>query len=503
MRLSRLLNDAGIIPEKYFLDGEITDIVTNSKEASLGCMFICLSGEKADGHRHIKEAMLRGAVAVVVQKGMPADLPKFYTYVSIIECASTRLAAARLYSAWYGNPSEKLKIIAVTGTNGKTSVTHMLKTVFESALFKCGVIGTVYCSSGERRIYARADDPLANMTTPDPRQLYRLLSFMAADKVDYVFMEVSSHALKLCKVDAIKFDTAIFTNLSPEHLDFHKDMEDYRASKARLFGMSDISLINADDVSACSMAEASRGRVYKYSVKGNIGDFYADSPLNKGTDGINYTLRSKNTIMKVSSPIPGDFTIYNTLCAAACALIHGISPSTICAALRSMGGVEGRMERVALCASADISVFIDYAHTPDALENLLVTAHKFIRSDQRLVLVFGCGGDRDKSKRSLMGQIASKLADLVIITSDNSRSEKAENIISDICLGIDESGCEYKIIKDRREAIEYAITNSKSGDVILLAGKGHEKYEIDALGKHDFDEKMIAVEIAERHFGYK
>ena len=338
------------------------------------------------------------------------------------------------------------------------------------------------------------------MTTPDPRQLHRLLAFMAADKVDYVFMEVSSHALKLCKTDGIEFDSAIFTNLTPEHLDFHGDMDDYKASKAKLFGVSNLSIINADDAFADDMKKASRGRVYTYSVEDRIADFCAESVINNGSGGIKYTLRSKNTIMKPTCPIPGNFTVYNTLCASACALLHGISPSVICSAFGSMTGVEGRMEKVRLCPQANITVFIDYAHTPDALENLLNSVRGFRRKEQRIVLVFGCGGDRDRSKRKIMGGIASRLADLAVITSDNSRGEKAEDIISDICEGFDGYGCEHKIIKDRKEAIEYTIKNSHEGDIIILAGKGHERYEIDSLGRHDFDERKIASACAEEHF---
>lgn len=503
MKLSALLTDSGIPIGENLIDGEITEIITDSRRASFGCMFICLSGGESDGHRYIREAMLRGAIAVIVQKETPADVPEFCPYVNVIECDNTRHAAAMLYSAWYGHPSRKLKIIGVTGTNGKTSVAHMLRSVFEAAFYKCGVIGTVYCSSGDRQIYARPDDPLANMTTPDPCQLYRLLAFMAADKVDYVFMEVSSHALKLCKADAIEFDTAIFTNLTPEHLDFHKNMDDYALSKAKLFGMSNISIINGDDPYSSFMAERAMGRAYKYSVlaeKMRIADFYSEKAANNGTDGINYTLRSKNTIMKISSPIPGDFTVYNTLCTAACALLHGISPSIICAALKSETGVEGRMERVRLGQEVCFSVFIDYAHTPDALENLLLTARRFKKYYQRIVLVFGCGGDRDKAKRPAMGRIASELADLVIVTSDNSRSEDARTIISEIISGFTNSNSERMIIEKRRDAIEFAIKNAREGDIILLAGKGHEKYEIDSLGRHDFDEKKIAIELAEKYY---
>ena len=499
MRLSKLLVDSGILPENNIIDCEITEIVTDSREASLGCMFICLCGQHEDGHRHIREAMIRGAVAVVIQRG--ESVPASHPYVNFIECENTRRAAALLYSAWYGNPSRRLNVIGVTGTNGKTSTTHILKTIFEAALYKCGLIGTVCCSSGERRIYAQADDPLANMTTPDPKQLYRMLAFMAADNVEYVFMEVSSHALALCKTDGIEFDTAIFTNLTPEHLDFHGNMENYKAAKAKLFDSSKTSVINADDRYARDMIKASKGRAYTYSVKRNIADFCAESVINRGVGGINYTLRSKNTIMKLGCAIPGDFTVYNTLSASACALLHGISPSLICSALKSVGGIEGRMERVKLPSGSDVSVFIDYAHTPDALESLLKSFRGFVREGQRIILVFGCGGDRDKSKRKVMGSIASRLADLSVVTSDNSRGERAEDIISDICSGFD--GGEYTVIKDRKEAIEYAITSARAGDVVILAGKGHERYEIDLLGRHDFDERKIVFECAERRFGEK
>ena len=312
-------------------------------------------------------------------------------------------------------------------------------------------------------------------------------------------MEVSSHALKLCKTEGIRFDTSIFTNITPEHLDFHGDMDDYKSSKAKLFEASDISIINADDEFADFMKSSAKGKIYTYSANGAEADFFAENIVSDDPFGIKYTFRSKNTIMKPMSPIPGGFTVYNTLCTSACALLHGISPLVICSALGNMSGVEGRMERVKLGVEADITVLIDYAHTPDALENLLQSVRSFRRRGQRIVLLFGCGGDRDKSKRRVMGQIASRLADLTVVTSDNSRSERAEDIISDICDGF-ESG-EYKVIKDRREAIRYAIENSSSGDIIILAGKGHERYEIDHLGRHDFDERKIVSECAMKHFG--
>ena len=492
MRLKELLLHAEMLDGRDVPDVEITEIVTNSLKADYGTLFVCLEGAKSDGHKYIRDALIRGAVAVVMQKGTQVEIPPFCKNITFIYCDNTRRAAAKLYNAWYGCPSEKLKIIAVTGTNGKTSTTCMLRAIFEAALYKCGIIGTVECTSGEHRLSANPESPLANMTTPDPKELYRTLAFMAADGVDYVFMEASSHALKLSKLDALFFEAAIFTNLTPEHLDFHETMEDYKESKAKLFGMSKTALINADDPLGKYMAHCARGRVYSYSAKGEKADFFADEVISDSR-GISYTLVSKKTIMKIKSSLRGGFNVDNTLSAAACGLLFGISPATIAEALRSITGISGRMERLKLDPSADFSVYIDYAHTPDALENLLVSARRMAKTGERIVLLFGCGGDRDKSKRPLMGRIASECADFSIITSDNSRGEDREVIIEEIMQGFDKKRG-HIIIPDRRKAIEYAVTHAESGDVILLAGKGHERYEIDTNGKHPFDERQIVAE---------
>jgi len=495
MRLSELLSRAELSPCEVpkFYDTEITEIVIDSRKASLGCMFVCMVGRNSDGHKHIREAMLRGAVAIVIQENAIADIPNICPYVNIIRCESTRSAAAKLYSVWYGEPAKKLRIVAVTGTNGKTSVSYMLRSIFEAAMYRCGIIGTVMCGSGERQIHVSPDDPLANMTTPDPKQLHQLLAFMVADKVEYVFMEVSSHALKLCKTDGIEFDSAVFTNLSSEHLDFHGDMEDYAFSKAKLFSSARRSFINIDDKCSEIMKSAASGKIYTFSPSGEpSADFYAERIVNKGVDGVGYILRSKNKTVRISSRIPGGFTVDNTLAAASVALESGISPTTVHEAIASLCGVEGRMERVPTGCESAFSVFVDYAHTPDALENLLRTVRGFGKKN-RIVLVFGCGGDRDKSKRAVMGGIASRLADRVIITADNSRGEKTSDIITDIIGGIaDMSKC--LVIEDRREAIDYVIKNASIGDVIILSGKGHEKYEIDENGRHVFDEKAIVAE---------
>lgn len=498
MKLRELLNKANLTADGDFTDTEISDIVTDSRKADYSSMFVCISGGHSDGHKFIRRALLMGAVAIVVQNDVKVEIPPLYGEITVIRCENTRRAAAMLYNAWYGCPSDKLKIIGVTGTNGKTSVTFILKSIFEAALYKCGIIGTVECLSGVRRIDASPESPLANMTTPDPKELYRTLAFMVADGVDYVFMEVSSHALKLSKVDAIEFDTAIFTNLTPEHMDFHKDMMDYCESKSRLFRSSRRSIINADDAFCCKMINASAGKVYTYSAKGQNADFLA-LDVSLSDNGLRYMLKSKNAIMKLKCSLKGLFNVDNTLCAAACALLYGISPSVIDSALSSMASVKGRLERVKLPMECNFSIYIDYAHTPDALKNLLLSARGLCGESGRLTVLFGCGGDRDKEKRSVMGSIASSLADKVIITSDNSRSEDAADIIASIMTDFDRS-TPHKVIEDRRTAIETAVNEAEAGEVILLSGKGHEKYEIDKWGKHPFDEYAIALEAVRKRY---
>lgn len=504
MRLSELLEITGYATDNGIVDVDITEIVTDSTKATYNSMFICLSGNRSDGHRHITEALLKGAACVVISKGVPNDLPEVRKRANVVVCDDTRRATALLYSAWYGEPAKKLRLIAVTGTNGKTSVTVMLKAIFEAAFYKCGLIGTAACYSGKRRLLGDPDDPLSNMTTPDPKQLYRMLAFMAADKVDYVFIEASSHALKLCKLSAISFDCGIFTNLGRDHLDFHKTAEDYLASKLRLFGLCKRGLINADV--RLSEAELDRARsgceLFRFSSGERSADFLATDVINDGAGGISYTLKSKNIAMKIKSPIPGDFTVENTLCAASCALMMGVSPSVIQGALRGLCGVEGRVERLKTGERVGFSIYIDYAHTPDALQRLLKSFGSMKREGERIILLFGCGGDRYRGKRSEMGRVASELADRCVITSDNSRSEDPSDIIAEIVSGISPDAMERcETVIDRREAIENVIRGARDGDIIILAGKGHEKYEINESGRHEFDEKSIAIEAVRKYHG--
>ena len=490
MKLSELCE--GISVPKEFENIEISGVKTDSRCVENGDLFICIRGFQTDGHMYAAEAEQHGAAAILASKDYAACHG-----IPVLKTEDTRHAAALIYHAWYGKPADKLHIVAVTGTNGKTSVTFMLRAIFDAALYKTGLIGTVSCYSAGRKLDVCSSSPLANMTTPDPEELYRILAEMVRDGVEYVFVEVSSHALALGKPDAIHFDAAVFTNLTPEHLDFHGGMEDYFETKKKLFDMCDKAILNVDDVYGKRLAAMVKCPYVTCSAKGACADYKATQICQNGVDGNQYQLISSEKRFVVRTQIPGDFSVINTLEAAACASVLGVSSSAIMTALGSLSGVEGRMERVRLGVLADYSVFIDYAHTPDALENLLHTARNLCREGERIVLLFGCGGDRDKSKRKKMGEIAGRLADFVILTSDNSRSEEPMDIISEIQKGL--IGAEYVMIPERRRAIEFAIREAHGGDVILLAGKGHEEYEIDRSGKHFFSEKQIVAEAAGKY----
>lgn len=494
--------------KELFDELEITDIASDSRRVKKGSLFVCIKGTRMDGHDYIGDAIEKGASVILAEETADIDKGLFS-----LECApillrteNTRSALAFLWDTWYDHPASDMKLIAVTGTNGKTSVTYMLREIFSASLYKTGLIGTVVCYSGENRLSIRSEDEKANMTTPDPKELFEMLSVMRRDGATHVFIEATSHALALDKLAPLHFAAAVFTNLTPDHLDFHGTIEKYLEAKKKLFLMTDIAIINGDDPSGKAIAEFARDNGCKNvricsESESLMGDYVATNVRGLGEDGIEYILSSVCSVFKIRSPIPGSFTVMNTLEAAATALLLGIDCRSVQDALRHMGGIDGRFERIKLCAGAEFSVFIDYAHTPDALKNLLLTARGFRKRGQRIVLLFGCGGDRDKSKRSVMGRIASTLADFVIITSDNSRSEDPRDIISDITVGFDFTRACAQIIENREEAIYYAIKNALRGDIILLAGKGHEEYEIDRRGKHPFSERRIAREAAERYYG--
>lgn len=485
MKLGELCRAAALQCPRGCGETEIASIAMDARRVTPGALFICIRGLHSDGHSFIGEAIAKGAVAVVSECGYPP------APVTTICADDTRRAAARLYNAFYGNPAASLKFIGVTGTNGKTTVTHMLRAIFEHATYRTGLVGTVGCESCGRFLPARERDPLSNMTTPDPPDLYRMLREMVDDGVEYVLTEITSHALALGKADPIRFSAGIFTNLTPEHLDFHGSMDAYAEAKADLFRRSDLSIINVDSPYGARMTEAADGRCVGCSAVARPADYRAENVRLSSARGVEYELHSANTRMKISCPIPGGFTIMNSMQAAVCAIELGIGPPSIQDALASMTGVRGRMERVKLGVGADFRVLIDYAHTPDALEKLLRTARDSCSDGGRIVLLFGCGGDRDQSKRALMGSVAELYADRVIVTSDNSRSEDPERIVADILSGMRRGTAE--VLLSRAEAIRHAILTAEPRDLILLAGKGHEEYELDRTGRHRFSEKELVL----------
>lgn len=485
MRLGELFGRAGLSYPPETESIEIKNIVTDSRAVSKGSLFICLRGMTDDGHEYIDSAINAGASVIVAEQLRGVCVGGAAAYIMH---DNTRQVAALLYNSRYGNPTEKLKIIGVTGTNGKTSVAAMLYEIFTAAGKRCGLIGTVCRLTADGRAISRKKkNPLANMTTPDPEELYDDLAKMVKDRVEYVFMEVSSHALALCKTDAIRFDSAVFTNLTRDHLDFHGSMEEYYNAKKKLFTVCNQGFINTDGEFGKRLADECFCPFF--TVSADRGDFCAIDIKSHGLGGSEYRLKYPEGYGEISLPLLGEFQVENSLMAAAVALSYGIPFDVISKTLANIRGVKGRMERVDL-HRADFSVIIDYAHTPDALEKLMHAVRKLRPEGGNITLVFGCGGERDREKRKEMAQIASRLADFVIITSDNSRSEDPQQIFKDILKGIDKER-PYALIESRREAIESAVLTAKSRDIVVLAGKGHEKYEIDAKGKHPFDETKI------------
>lgn len=448
-------------------DFEISKICSDSNDVIPDSVFICIAGLHRDGHDFINEAVRNGAAVIIIQEELSSISSCRY-----IRVENTRIALSVMWSNSQGSPADYLKIIAVTGTNGKSTTVHMLKAILEEAGHKCGLLGTLTNS----------------LTTPDPCDLYPLLKTMVDDKTEYVVMEASSHSLALDKLAPIKFEGAIFTNLTPEHLDFHKNMEDYALAKARLFKNAKIGIFNYDDPYSTLVTADSECEKYSFSAKSCEADFCAKN-IKCTLDHTDFEFLTINNIFHVSIPIAGFFNVYNAMAAITCTYLLGIDPICISKALSKFVSISGRLERVKT-KSDKYSVFIDYAHTPDALENVLKTVRKCMKDNQRLVLLFGCGGDRDRTKRAPMGKIASHYADYVIITSDNCRSEEPYAIIHDILKGVDKK-TPYLIIADRRRAIEYAIHSAREGDIILLCGKGHENYEINNKGRFPFNEKEI------------
>ena len=481
MKLKELLQGINVLACTADLETEISDIAYDSRKVQPGGAFMAISGFTSDGNRFIPMAMEKGAAVVVTAKKPKMDVP--YVLVD-----NDRLALAMLGTNFYGKPAEAMTMIGITGTNGKTSVTLLLKQVLEETLgAKVGLIGTMGALVGDEHIHS-------DRTTPESLELQGLFAKMRDAGCTHVVMEVSSHALTLDRVGGIHFDVAAFTNLTEDHLDFHKTMDAYCDAKAMLFERSSKAVINLDDSYAHRMLEKAKCPVVTTSVRG-MGNLNAKN-LELHAEGIRFDAAPViGKSVEVALPIPGKFTVYNALTVLGIARSLGISLEDSAAALAKAKGVKGRIE-VVPTPGKPWSVLIDYAHTPDGLENVLSSVKDFCKG--RVISVFGCGGDRDPIKRPIMGEIGVKLADFAIITSDNPRTEDPLAIIDDILKGVDPSMGPYVVVPERRTAIRYAMDIAKKDDIIVLAGKGHETYqEINNVKYHLDEREEVAAHLAE------
>ena len=471
MKLKALLKDVPVLEMTADPEMEISALCCDSRKAVPGALFVAVSGFAADGNQFIPAAAAKGAAAVVTAKRPEGDIP----YVLV---ASDRLALALISGNYHDRPAEKMKMIGITGTNGKTSSTLLLKQVLEKCLgAKVGLVGTMENHIGDEIIPTER-------TTPESFELQELFARMRDAGCTHVVMEVSSHAISLERIGGIHYDVAAFTNLTEDHLDFHKTMDAYCDAKAELFHRCSRAVINVDDPYAPRMLAATQCPVLTTSAHGNADLRAEDVELH--SDSIHFTAVCGEDRADVTVPIPGRFTVYNTLTVLAAAMCLGVPLEAAAAAVADVRGVKGRIE-VVPTPGVPYTVIIDYAHSPDGLENVLKSVRDFCKG--RLISVFGCGGDRDPLKRPIMGGLGVKCADFAIITSDNPRTEAPMAIIEDILRGVTPELGEYTVIEDRRKAIRYAMDIAKKDDIIVLAGKGHETYqEIDGI-KHHLDER--------------
>ncbi len=520
MLLSQLISNSGIeyrIADSFYHKGayplaniEIDEVFTDSRKVVRNGLYIAIEGLHTDSHRYIGEAAAHGALAAVVSDRAIYDgrVDTEHIRIPLICVGDTRAAMAHIYASLYGDPQKHMHFIGVTGTNGKTTVTRMIFEIMSRNGLCCGLVGTagnlISMHNGKETVYEeidiRSQSATANMTTPDPEELYRILACMKERGVRYVIMEVTSHALALSKVEPISFEIGVFTNLTEDHLDFHSDMEEYYNVKKRLFPRCRKCIINIDDRYGRRLYGEVDIERYTVSSDGRAADFNACDIRCHGDGGMEYRLVSGRMRLRIKTKIPGAVTVMNTMQAAAVCFLMNISPRDIKDSIFAIDGVRGRLERLKLGDKPNFNVYIDYAHTPDALENLLRTAKMLSKHGQRIVLVFGCGGERERQKRAMMGRIAAAMADLVVVTSDNPRSESPDAIIKDIISGVPTES-RFTVIPDREKAIEYVIKNARAGDIILLAGKGHEEYRIDRDGVHEFSERRIVESLVKKYHG--
>ena len=484
MNLQRLLQQVKCITSVGILNREVTGIAHDHRGVQPGYAFVCYEGVKVDGHAFIPQAIQNGASVLLGEKPPPTDLPTSITYLQV---PNGRTALSLIAANWYGNPANRLKLIGITGTNGKTSTTYLAHSIFKVAGLKSAIIGTVSYRYGDVLIPA-------STTTPESLKLHELFGKVADAGLDYIIMETSSQGLAQHRLAGLTFETAVFTNLTQDHLDYHQTMENYLNAKLMLFQQLNstdrLAILNVDDPASDRIRQQTRAPILTYGVE-NRSDLTVRDVESKLT-GLAFTAITPQGELRVSLRLLGDYNLYNALAAIGVGLHHGCSLEAIKAGLESTI-VPGRFELVD--RGQDFAVVVDYAHTPDGLENLLTAARKI--TNGRLICVFGCGGDRDRGKRPIMGKISTRFADHTVITSDNPRTEDAERIIADIVEGLPD-GASYDLLPNRKEAISYAIGLAKAGDLVAIAGKGHEPYqEIHGVRSH-FDDREVAVEFLEQ-----
>ncbi|WP_316569038.1 UDP-N-acetylmuramoyl-L-alanyl-D-glutamate--2,6-diaminopimelate ligase [Neobacillus sp. YIM B06451] len=474
--LLKHLRQPGKLPEA---NPDISSVEDSHSKVRNGSLFICIKGFSADGHDFAAEAVQKGAVAIVAQRELDVPVPVYIV-------RDTSRAKAILADAFYGHPSHGIHLTGITGTNGKTTTSHLIEQIFSDSGLKTGLIGTMYTKVGDRKFEVKN-------TTPESLTLQKTFRLMADEGVTHAVMEVSSHALDYGRVHGTDFNVAVFTNLTQDHLDYHKTMDKYRQAKSLLFSQlgnaySDTSpkfaVINADDPAAQEFIRATAAFILTYGID-EKADIMAKN-IRLTPQGTTFTVEIAGEPYSVSMKQVGKFNVYNALAAIGAALASGITPEIAISSLERIEGVAGRFETVD--AGQDFSIIVDYAHTPDSLENVLKTIREFAKKD--IYVLAGCGGDRDRAKRPLMARIACEYGTHPIFTSDNPRSEDPEAILRDMEEGV--KGRNYKVIPDRKEAIEYAVGSAQSGDIILIAGKGHETYQEIKGVKYDFDDRVCA-----------
>ncbi|MDX9871660.1 MAG: UDP-N-acetylmuramoyl-L-alanyl-D-glutamate--2,6-diaminopimelate ligase [Clostridia bacterium] len=487
MRLEKLLAYADIVEYGGDMSAEITEVTYDSRKIKPGALFAAIPGFKTDGHLFIEDALKRGASAIVIED--PAYKSDAYPWLLV---TNSRAALGDLAAAVYDFPANKLNIVGVTGTNGKTTTTNLIQLVLDAECHQTGLIGTIHNRIGQEIL------PVEH-TTPEAPDLQKLFLAFLEKGADYAVMEVSSHALDLQRTRGTEYDVAVFTNLTQDHLDFHKDMENYLAAKGKLFASLGVksnkkrrkfAIINIDDPYGERIIEMTSAAVITYGVK-KEADVRAEDVVITG-GGASFTLKYTDKTLPVRLKMTGIFNVYNALAATAAGLVEGVPVEKIIATLESIPGIPGRFEKVD--DNQNFTIIVDYSHTPDSLENCLKTARQFAKA--RIITVFGCGGDRDRTKRPLMGEVAGRLSDIIVVTSDNPRTEEPLAVIDDIIPGLARTAGskEYKVIPDRRTAIHTAVKMAQPDDIVIIAGKGHETYQIIGQDVFPFDDRMVAKE---------